>query len=85
MSTERVFPSRDDLAAVVTAGLGPGRRLDSVQRLRGGSKKGVYRLGLSGGASVIGVPAKYWSEAWGPRDVSTRSGERRGENFGGFS
>jgi hypothetical protein len=53
MSAERIFPSRDDLATVVTAGLGRGRRLDSVQRLRGGSKKGVYRLGLSTGSSVI--------------------------------
>jgi hypothetical protein len=53
MSTERVFPSRDDLATVVTAGLGRGWQLDSVQRLRGGSKKGVYRLGLSSGDSVI--------------------------------
>jgi Phosphotransferase enzyme family len=53
MSTERNFPARDDLAAAVTAALGPGRRLDSVQRLRGGSKKGVYRLGLSTGDGVI--------------------------------
>jgi Phosphotransferase enzyme family len=53
MSTERIFPARGDLAAAVTAALGPGRRLGSVQRLRGGSKKGVYRLGLSTGDSVI--------------------------------
>jgi hypothetical protein len=53
MSAERIFPSRDDLATVVTAGMGRGRRLDSVQRLRGGSKKGVYRLGLGSGDSVI--------------------------------
>lgn len=59
MSAERIFPARDDLAAVVAAGLGPGRRLDRVQRLRGGSKKGVYRLGLSGGDSVI---AYLWNE-----------------------
>jgi aminoglycoside phosphotransferase (APT) family kinase protein len=64
MSTERIFPARGDLAAVVTAGLGRGRRLDRVQRLRGGSKKGVYRLGLSTGDTVIayiwGDTENYW-------------------------
>jgi hypothetical protein len=60
MNTERIFPGPGDLAAAVTAALGPGRRLDSVQRLRGGSKKGVYRLGLSTGDSVI---AYIWDSA----------------------
>jgi hypothetical protein len=59
MNAERNFPARDDLAAAVTAALGP-RRLDSVQRLRGGSKKGVYRLGLDTGDSVI---AYIWGDA----------------------
>jgi hypothetical protein len=60
MTAERIFPARDDLAAAVTAALGPARRLHSVQRLRGGSKKGVYRLGLSAGDSVI---AYIWDAA----------------------
>src|SRR6476659_6188475 len=47
-----------------------------------------------GRSMIIGAPAKYrgrvprsaWAErAWGPRDGSARSGERRGENVAGLS
>ena len=48
---KRRFADRQDLAAVVRAGLGTGRRLAAVERLRGGSKKGVpARTGLMTGA-----------------------------------
>jgi hypothetical protein len=46
--------ARDELEAVVRAAFGPGRRLAAVRRLRGGSKKGVYRLSLDDGRTVIG-------------------------------
>ncbi|MGW3228284.1 hypothetical protein [Kitasatospora sp. NPDC001095] len=35
---------RELLAGAARAALGAGRRLESVERLAGGSKKGVYRL-----------------------------------------
>ncbi len=52
--------TRDDLAGVVAAAFGGRRRLVSVSRLRGGSKKGVYRLMLSDGGSAI---AYVWDDA----------------------
>jgi hypothetical protein len=39
-----VVPELANVAAVVRAAFGAGRRLGRVQRLRGGTKKGVYRL-----------------------------------------
>jgi hypothetical protein len=55
---------RDELEAVVRVAFGPGRRLTAVHRLRGGSKKGVYRLSLDDGGTVIGyiwaAAENYW-------------------------
>ena len=39
---------------------GPGRTLAAVRRLRGGSKKGVYRLSLDDGRTVIGYIWAPW-------------------------
>ncbi len=51
--TSRVFPGPEDLAGLVRAAFGAGRRLDTVTRLPGGTSKGVYRLGLDDGTSVV--------------------------------
>ncbi|SFF58181.1 hypothetical protein SAMN05216251_12013 [Actinacidiphila alni] len=53
MGGRRSFADRERLAGVARAALGPRRRITEVARLRGGSKKGVYRLTLDDGASVI--------------------------------
>ncbi|MBE1486089.1 phosphotransferase [Plantactinospora soyae] len=49
----REFADRERLAGVVRAGLGPVRRIDAVDRLRGGTKKGVYRLTLDDRSTVV--------------------------------
>ncbi|HWO64240.1 MAG TPA: aminoglycoside phosphotransferase family protein [Umezawaea sp.] len=55
---------REDLAEVVRAGC--GRELVSVRRLTGGTSKGVYRLALEDGSTVVVYlwdPAEnYWAE-----------------------
>lgn len=70
---ERRFADRADLAAVVRAGLGPGRRVAAVERLRGGSKKGVYRLTLDDESTVIGyvwaAAENYWPQRQGSSGV----------------
>ncbi|MFF7158511.1 phosphotransferase [Streptomyces sp. NPDC008139] len=53
MHTGRGFPDRERLEGVARAALGPGRRIARVDRLRGGSKKGVYRLTLDDDSTVI--------------------------------
>jgi hypothetical protein len=75
----RRFAARDGLAAAVRAAFGPGRRLAAVQRLGGGSKKGVYRLVFEDGGSAVGY---VWDEAenyWpAPQDDA---GESRADPF----
>lgn len=41
MNVTRRFVAQDQLASIVCAAFGPARRLNTVARLRGGSKKGV--------------------------------------------
>lgn len=53
MDRRRGFPDRERLAGVARAALGPDRRIAEVARLRGGSKKGVYRLTLDDDSTVI--------------------------------
>jgi hypothetical protein len=58
--------SRDDLAGAAGAALGGGRQLEGVARLAGGTTKGVYRLTLDDGSTVI---AYSWAESenfWPP-------------------
>jgi hypothetical protein len=50
--TRRVV-MRDHLAGAARAALGAERRLIGVSRLRGGSKKGVYRLTFDDGSTAI--------------------------------
>ncbi|MEV6521171.1 aminoglycoside phosphotransferase family protein [Longispora sp. NPDC051575] len=61
---ERGFVAKEDLAGLVRAALGPDRTLRAVDRLRGGSKKGVYRLTMDDGSTVVlyvWAPAEnYW-------------------------
>jgi hypothetical protein len=40
---DRRFAKPENLVDIARAAFGPGRRLTAVDRLRGGSKKGVYR------------------------------------------
>ncbi|MER5755655.1 hypothetical protein [Streptomyces sp. NPDC002088] len=44
MTGTRALLTRSDLTSLARAALGPDRALTAVTRLRGGSKKGVYRL-----------------------------------------
>lgn len=52
------MPPVRELQALVRRALGSHTHLQDVQRLRGGTKKGVYRLTLADGSSVI---AYLWS------------------------
>lgn len=49
----RTFAGREELAGLVREAFGADRRLDRVDRLRGGSSKGVYRLTFERGPSVV--------------------------------
>jgi Phosphotransferase enzyme family len=71
VSAGRPAATRDALAPVAAAALG-GRRLRAVTRLRGGSKKGVYRAVLDDDSTVIiyvwGAAENYWPAAPGGAD-----------------
>lgn len=62
---ERRFVQPDDLAALVHEAFGSVRRLVGLDRLVGGSKKGVYRLTLDDGTTSIlyvwNDDENYWS------------------------
>ncbi|MEU9476813.1 phosphotransferase [Streptomyces sp. NPDC048191] len=58
MTGPRQHKTVADLAPLARAALGRHRTLGAVTRLRGGSKKGVYRLHLDDGGTVI---AYVWS------------------------
>ncbi|MFF6786035.1 phosphotransferase [Streptomyces sp. NPDC012510] len=58
MTTPRCPLTRADLEPLARAALGRDRRLTAVSRLRGGSKKGVYRLVLDDGGTAV---AYVWS------------------------
>lgn len=53
MDTVRRVVTQDHLAGVARAALGTERRLVGVSRLRGGSKKGVYRLTFDNDSTAI--------------------------------
>ncbi|MEY9844273.1 phosphotransferase family protein [Streptacidiphilus sp. MAP5-3] len=53
MNAVRRVATRDRLAGVARAALGTEHRLEGVSRLRGGSKKGVYRLTLDNDSTAI--------------------------------
>ncbi|NYI04540.1 phosphotransferase family protein [Allostreptomyces psammosilenae] len=67
MDRTREFVGREQLAGVARAALGATRRLVAVERLRGGSKKGVYRLHLDDDSTAIcyswDAAENYWPSA----------------------
>ncbi|MFI8349928.1 phosphotransferase [Streptomyces sp. NPDC085596] len=60
----REFTEPSELRRLVREGLGPGCRVTGVERLRGGSKKGVYRLALTG----TGAPPTVIAYSWAPQE-----------------
>lgn len=73
MTVTRRPLTRDELAPLARAALGRARTLTAVTRLRGGSKKGVYRLFLDDVSTAVAYvwdPAEdYWDAAPAdPRD-----------------
>jgi hypothetical protein len=52
--------TRDDLAGAARAAFGGGRRLAAVERLTGGSRKGVYRLTMDDATTAI---AYLWEDS----------------------
>ncbi|MFI8192435.1 phosphotransferase [Streptomyces sp. NPDC085946] len=57
----RKLTETEDLSAPVRAALGPGCRVAAVDRLRGGSRKGVYRVRVDG-SPVTSVIVYRWAE-----------------------
>jgi hypothetical protein len=56
--------TRDQLAGAARAALGSGRRLEGVERLAGGTRKGVYRLTMDDATTAIAylweASENYW-------------------------
>ncbi|MFD8745242.1 hypothetical protein [Streptomyces sp. NPDC059616] len=52
--------TRDQLAGAARAALGGGRRLEAVERLAGGTTKGVYRLTMDDATTAI---AYLWEDS----------------------
>ncbi|MET9764261.1 phosphotransferase [Streptomyces sp. NPDC006372] len=70
MTTTRRPLTRTDLAPLARAALGPGRTLTGVERLRGGTKKGVYRLTLDDDSTAVAYVWSAGEDYWdsGPSD-----------------
>ena len=66
--------TREDLAAATRAALGTDRMIKEVTRLSGGTTKGVYRLVLDDGMTVIAYlwedSENYWPRAPNENDVA---------------
>lgn len=66
--------AREQLAGGARAALGGGRRLESVERVAGGSKKGVYRLVMDDATTAIAYlwddTENYWPTAEGDDDLT---------------
>ncbi|RZB15449.1 aminoglycoside phosphotransferase family protein [Streptomyces sp. F001] len=66
--------AREQLAGAARAALGGGRRLEAVERVAGGSKKGVYRLVMDDATTVIAYlwadAENYWPAAEGDDDLT---------------
>ncbi|MFE6624343.1 phosphotransferase family protein [Streptomyces sp. NPDC057740] len=82
MTATRKHLTRDDLAPLARAATGPHRTLAGVTRLRGGSKKGVYRLTFDDDTTAVAYvwspDEDYWDDQPGdpadPRDPFHASG-----------
>ena len=77
--TPRVV-TRDQLVGAAKAAFGGGRRLDGVERLAGGTQKGVYRLTMDDATTAIAFlwddSENYWPTRSRPAPVSTSSNPR---------
>jgi hypothetical protein len=66
--------TREDLVAVTRAALGSDREVKGVARLLGGTTKGVYRLAVDDGTTVIAYlwedSENYWPQAPNGNDVA---------------
>lgn len=66
--------AREQLAGAARAALGGGRRLEAVERVAGGSKKGVYRLVMDDATTAIAYlwddAENYWPAADGDDDLT---------------
>jgi len=67
MDETRKFVEQDQLTSLVRATFGPARHLNAVARLRGGTKKGVYRLIFDDESTAIlyiwGDEENYWPKS----------------------
>ncbi|WP_246075445.1 phosphotransferase [Nonomuraea terrae] len=84
---ERRFAEREELTGLVRDAL--GRRLVAVERLRGGTSKGVYRLTLDDAPSVVlyvwSDEEDFWTRTAGDRDELRQRGEGAERGSGGRS
>jgi hypothetical protein len=66
--------TREDLARAAGAALGGERKIKELTRLAGGTTKGVYRLAMDDGSTVItyvwGGSENYWPQAPNENDVA---------------
>ncbi|MFG3062227.1 phosphotransferase family protein [Streptomyces sp. NPDC048231] len=66
--------TREQLTSAARAALGRGRRLEAVERVAGGSKKGVYRLVMDDATTAIAYlwdgAENYWPAAEGDDDLT---------------
>ncbi|MER5183124.1 phosphotransferase [Streptomyces sp. NPDC002896] len=66
--------TRDQLAGAARAALGGGRRLEAVERIAGGTRKGVYRLTMDDATTAIAylweASENYWPAAEGDDDIA---------------
>lgn len=66
MDNTRKFVERDQLTELVRVAFGPTHHLRTIARLRGGSKKGVYRLGFDDESTAVlyvwDTAENYWPE-----------------------
>lgn len=66
--------TRERLAGAVRAAFGGGRRLEAVERVAGGSKKGVYRMVMDDATTAIAYlwddAENYWPAAEGDDDLT---------------
>ncbi|CAM5566858.1 aminoglycoside phosphotransferase [Streptomyces canarius] len=66
--------TRERLAGAARAALGGGRRLEAVERVAGGSKKGVYRLVMDDASTAVAYvwddDENYWPAAPGDDDLT---------------
>ncbi|WP_030652631.1 MULTISPECIES: phosphotransferase family protein [Streptomyces] len=66
--------THERLAGAARAALGGGRRLEAVERLAGGSKKGVYRLVMDDASTAVAYVwddgENYWPAAPGDDDLT---------------